>query len=71
MDEFKRLYQSDNGRLSIRDSKGRTAAHQAAARNRVNILRYINDQRAGRLIFYIHIFKYFDINSVNSIFYIF
>ncbi|XP_011180654.2 transient receptor potential cation channel subfamily A member 1 isoform X10 [Zeugodacus cucurbitae] len=46
LDEFKRLYQSDNGRLSIRDSKGRTAAHQAAARNRVNILRYINDQRA-------------------------
>ncbi|XP_050334009.1 transient receptor potential cation channel subfamily A member 1 isoform X3 [Bactrocera neohumeralis] len=46
LDEFKRLYQSDNARLSIRDSKGRTAAHQAAARNRVNILRYINDQRA-------------------------
>ncbi|XP_067644879.1 transient receptor potential cation channel subfamily A member 1 [Eurosta solidaginis] len=45
LDEFKRLYQADNGRLSIKDSKGRTAAHQASARNRVNILRYINDQR--------------------------
>lgn len=56
LDEFKRLYQSDNGRLSIRDSKGRTAAHQAAARNRVNILRYINDQRAGKFNIYTHIY---------------
>ncbi|XP_017476744.1 PREDICTED: transient receptor potential cation channel subfamily A member 1 [Rhagoletis zephyria] len=47
LDEFKRLYQADNGRLSIKDGKGRTAAHQAAARNRVNILRYINDQHGN------------------------
>ncbi|XP_053956221.1 transient receptor potential cation channel subfamily A member 1 [Anastrepha ludens] len=47
LDEFKRLYQADNERLSIKDGKGRTAAHQAAARNRVNILRYINDQNGN------------------------
>lgn len=49
MDDFKRLYQADNTRLSLQDGKGRTAAHQAAARNRVNILRYIRDQNGGNL----------------------
>ncbi|XP_046808710.1 transient receptor potential cation channel subfamily A member 1 isoform X1 [Lucilia cuprina] len=44
LDDFKRLYQADNSRLSLQDGKGRTAAHQAAARNRVNILRYMRDQ---------------------------
>nr|XP_029722327.1 transient receptor potential cation channel subfamily A member 1-like isoform X1 [Aedes albopictus] len=44
LDEFIRLYESDNGRLSVKDSKGRTAAHQAAARNRINILSFIHDQ---------------------------
>ncbi|XP_037953086.1 transient receptor potential cation channel subfamily A member 1 [Teleopsis dalmanni] len=44
LDDFKRLYQADNTRLALQDGKGRTAAHQAAARNRVNILRYIGDQ---------------------------
>ncbi|KAM7358745.1 transient receptor potential cation channel A1 isoform 2-T2 [Cochliomyia hominivorax] len=44
LDDFKRLYQADNTRLSLQDGKGRTAAHQAAARNKVNILRYIRDQ---------------------------
>uniref|UniRef100_A0A1A9WPX0 ANK_REP_REGION domain-containing protein n=1 Tax=Glossina brevipalpis TaxID=37001 RepID=A0A1A9WPX0_9MUSC len=44
LDDFKRLYQADNTRLSLQDSKGRTAAHQAAARNKVDILRYIHDQ---------------------------
>uniref|UniRef100_A0A1I8PQU6 Transient receptor potential cation channel subfamily A member 1 n=1 Tax=Stomoxys calcitrans TaxID=35570 RepID=A0A1I8PQU6_STOCA len=44
LDDFKRLYQADNTRLSLQDGKGRTAAHQAASRNRVNILRYIRDQ---------------------------
>ncbi|XP_073839943.1 transient receptor potential cation channel A1 isoform X2 [Musca autumnalis] len=44
LDDFKNLYQADNTRLSLQDGKGRTAAHQAASRNRVNILRYIQDQ---------------------------
>ncbi|XP_061391086.1 uncharacterized protein LOC133326469, partial [Musca vetustissima] len=44
LDDFKSLYQADNTRLSLQDGKGRTAAHQAASRNRVNILRYIRDQ---------------------------
>lgn len=30
--------------MAVKDSKGRTAAHQAAARNRINILTYINQQ---------------------------
>ncbi|XP_058975803.1 transient receptor potential cation channel subfamily A member 1 [Musca domestica] len=44
LDDFKSLYQADNTRLLLQDGKGRTAAHQAASRNRVNILRYIRDQ---------------------------
>ncbi|KAH8319295.1 hypothetical protein KR067_004641 [Drosophila pandora] len=44
LDDFKRLFMADNTRISLKDGKGRTAAHQAAARNRVNILRYIRDQ---------------------------
>ncbi|XP_065074384.1 transient receptor potential cation channel subfamily A member 1 isoform X2 [Ochlerotatus camptorhynchus] len=44
LDEFIRLYEGDNGRLAVKDSKGRTAAHQAAARNRINILSYIHQQ---------------------------
>ncbi|KAH8415460.1 hypothetical protein KR222_000199 [Zaprionus bogoriensis] len=45
LDDFKRLYIADTTRIALKDGKGRTAAHQAAARNRVNILRYICDQR--------------------------
>ncbi|XP_055841989.1 transient receptor potential cation channel subfamily A member 1 isoform X1 [Episyrphus balteatus] len=45
LEDFTRLFQSDNTRLSIRDGKGRTAAHQAAARNRVNILEFIKRQQ--------------------------
>ena len=48
LDDFKRLYMADTTRLSLQDGKGRTAAHQAAARNRVNILRYIRDQNGGK-----------------------
>ncbi|XP_026848766.1 transient receptor potential cation channel subfamily A member 1 isoform X4 [Drosophila persimilis] len=44
LDDFKRLFMADNTRISLKDGKGRTAAHQATARNRVNILRYIRDQ---------------------------
>ncbi|XP_035912311.1 transient receptor potential cation channel subfamily A member 1 isoform X5 [Anopheles stephensi] len=44
LEEFIRLYEGDNNRLSVKDSKGRTAAHQAAARNRVNILTFIHGQ---------------------------
>ncbi|XP_050093578.1 transient receptor potential cation channel subfamily A member 1 isoform X1 [Anopheles aquasalis] len=44
LDEFIRLYEADNNRLAVKDSKGRTAAHQAAARNRVNILAFVHQQ---------------------------
>ncbi|XP_055377272.1 transient receptor potential cation channel subfamily A member 1 isoform X2 [Condylostylus longicornis] len=45
LDDFVRLYRGDNTKLSIRDGKGRTAAHQAASRNRVNILKFIYEQQ--------------------------
>lgn len=47
MDEFKRLYQFDNNRLIVKDGKGRTVAHQAAARNKTNILQFILEQNGG------------------------
>ncbi|XP_055707282.1 transient receptor potential cation channel subfamily A member 1 isoform X3 [Phlebotomus papatasi] len=45
LEDFARLFNSDNTRLSVKDGKGRTAAHQAAARNKVNILQFIRDQQ--------------------------
>lgn len=44
-----RLFQFDNTRLRVRDGKGRTIAHQAAAKNRVNILQFVLEQRVGKL----------------------
>lgn len=47
LDEFIRLYQFDNNRLTVQDGKGRTVAHQAAARNKTNILQFILEQNGG------------------------
>ncbi|XP_050311925.1 transient receptor potential cation channel subfamily A member 1 isoform X2 [Anthonomus grandis grandis] len=44
LDMFQRLYIQDPSRLSLRDPRGRTTAHQAASRNRVNILTFIVQQ---------------------------
>ncbi|CAH1957382.1 unnamed protein product [Acanthoscelides obtectus] len=44
LEQFQRLYYQDTTRLSIKDSRGRTPAHQAAARNRINILQFILEQ---------------------------
>ncbi|CAH1113127.1 unnamed protein product [Psylliodes chrysocephalus] len=44
LEVFQRLYYADPTRLVIRDSRGRTSIHQAASRNRVNILQFIVDQ---------------------------
>ncbi|KAJ8954917.1 hypothetical protein NQ318_016857 [Aromia moschata] len=41
LEVFERLYYAEPTRLGIRDSRGRTPAHQAAARNKVNILKFI------------------------------
>jgi transient receptor potential cation channel subfamily A protein 1 len=38
-----RLYQFDNTRLTVKDARGRQVAHQAAAKNRKNILLYIHE----------------------------
>ncbi|XP_065161233.1 transient receptor potential cation channel subfamily A member 1 isoform X2 [Atheta coriaria] len=41
LETFKRLYFAEPTRLAIQDIRGRTATHQAAARNRKNILEFI------------------------------
>ncbi|XP_049885221.1 transient receptor potential cation channel subfamily A member 1 [Pectinophora gossypiella] len=43
VEDFMRLYLSEPSRLAVRDTRGRTAAHQAAARNNTNILHFINN----------------------------
>lgn len=48
LEEFVRLFQGDNARLSLKDGKGRTPAHQAASRNKVNILEFILEQGGGK-----------------------
>lgn len=48
--EFERLYVSDPSRLRIQDPKGRTATHQAAAKNRVNILQLIAHYGGGNRV---------------------
>lgn len=48
LDEFVRLYQENNTRLSVQDGRGKTSAHQAAARNKINILQFIKQQHGGK-----------------------
>lgn len=43
-----RLYQGDNTRLHVKDARGRTAAHQAALRNKVNILQFIREHHGSK-----------------------
>uniref|UniRef100_A0A2H1WDV9 SFRICE_013222 n=1 Tax=Spodoptera frugiperda TaxID=7108 RepID=A0A2H1WDV9_SPOFR len=47
VEDFMRLYLSEPSRLAVRDGRGRTAAHQAAARNNTNILHFINNYGGG------------------------
>lgn len=47
MDQFTRLYQGDNSRLMVADTRGRTAAHFAASKNRINVLQYIHAQQGS------------------------
>ncbi|KAK9692811.1 Ankyrin repeats (3 copies) [Popillia japonica] len=44
LEMFKRLYFEEPAKLTIKDSRGRSAVHQAAARNRINILQFILSQ---------------------------
>ncbi|XP_045509568.1 transient receptor potential cation channel subfamily A member 1 [Colias croceus] len=41
VEDFMRLYIGDPNRLTVQDVRGRSAAHQAAARNNTNILQFI------------------------------
>ncbi|KAG8265029.1 Transient receptor putative cation channel sub A member 1, partial [Homalodisca vitripennis] len=41
LEDFNRLFLAEPARLGVRDSKGRAAAHQAAARGKLNILQFI------------------------------
>lgn len=47
VEDFGRLYLAEPGRLGVRDSRGRAAAHQAAARNKLNILQFIAAHGGG------------------------
>ncbi|XP_031632673.1 transient receptor potential cation channel subfamily A member 1 isoform X3 [Contarinia nasturtii] len=47
LENFVRLYQGDNSRLTVADARGRSASHLAAAKNRVNILQYIHAQQGN------------------------
>lgn len=51
LDDFNRLFIAEPARLEVRDSKGRAAVHQAAARNKLNILQFIRNHGGGK--FYI------------------
>lgn len=48
LETFQRLYFAEPTRLTIKDPRGRTAAHQAAAKNRINILQFILAQGGGK-----------------------
>ena len=48
LESFVRLYQGDNARLGVKDARGRSAVHLAAAKNRVNILQYICSQQGSK-----------------------
>lgn len=58
LDDFNRLFIAEPARLEVRDSKGRAAVHQAAARNKLNILQFIRNHGGG---------KYYYINSISII----
>lgn len=47
LENFIRLYQGDNSRLMVTDARGRSVAHHAAVKNRVNILQYIHSQQGS------------------------
>jgi hypothetical protein len=47
VEDFGRLYLAEPGRLGVRDSRGRAAAHQAAAKNKLNILQFIAAHGGG------------------------
>lgn len=48
LEDFNRLFLAEPERLNVRDSKGRAAAHQAAARNKINILQFIANHGGGK-----------------------
>lgn len=48
LDDFNRLFTAEPTRLEVRDSKGRAAVHQAAARNKLNILQFIRNHGGGK-----------------------
>jgi len=47
VEEFSRLFVEQPSRIDVRDSKGRSATHQAAARNKVGILQFIHNHNQG------------------------
>ena len=51
LEEFQRLYESDIGRINIRDAKGNTPIHKAAEAGRVKILEFIHEKGGGNIYY--------------------
>jgi transient receptor potential cation channel subfamily A member 1 len=71
VEEFSRLYIEQPSRIDVRDSKGRSATHQAAARNKVSILQFIFNHHQGNSSFkcLYQLFKtylFLDLNLLDS-----
>ena len=52
VEDFGRLYLAEPARLGVRDARGRAAVHQAAARNKLNILQFISAHGGGNLFYF-------------------
>lgn len=50
VEDFKQLYMSEPSRINVKDARGRTPAHQAAARNNTNILLFIKKHFGGKSV---------------------
>ena len=51
LQEFQRLYEADDSRLNIQDSRGSTPAHKGAENGQVNILDFIVNHGGGNILF--------------------
>ena len=49
LQEFQRLYEADDSRINIQDSKGLTPAHKAAENGKANILDFIINHGGGNV----------------------
>jgi transient receptor potential cation channel subfamily A protein 1 len=76
VEQFSRLYLTDPTRLNVKDSRGRAAVHQAAARNQVAILQFIASHSGGNLFSFkkynmhvtlMYLYLFIDLNVLDHI----